>query len=217
MQDYAVARANMVENQLRPNRIDDPRILQAMGAIPRELFVPKALRGVAYTDDDLDLGQGRFLVEPLGLGKLLQAAEPRSEDIALVVGDVTGYAAGVLSRLAATVFLLVPGDTDVQPLEARLSELGCDNVVLQQGEATAGDPAQAPFDLILLVGAVPEIPPALLDQLGDQGRLVTVVAVGRSGKVTVARKIGGAIGRVTPFDAALPRLPGLPVDSGFRF
>src|SRR5688500_16658598 len=99
MTDYALARANMVENQLRPNRIDDTRVLEAMGEIPREAFVPKALRGCAYGDEDLALEQGRFLIEPLALAKLLQAAEPRPENVALVVGDLTGYAAAVLSRL----------------------------------------------------------------------------------------------------------------------
>ena len=214
---YAAARSNMVQNQLKASRIDDPRVLEAMGEIPREQFVPKALRGVAYTDDDLDLGGGRFLVEPLGLGKLLQAAEPRAEDVALVIGDATGYTAAVLSRLVATVFLLLPPGASSEAVETVLNGIGCDNVVLQNGNVAAGLPAQAPFDLILLVGTVPEIPPALLDQLGEQGRLIAVVEHGHSGRVTVARKINGAIGRLTPFDAKLPRLYGLQVATGFRF
>jgi protein-L-isoaspartate(D-aspartate) O-methyltransferase len=217
MIDYAVARANMVENQLRPNRIDEPRVLKAMGEIPREPFVPKALRGCAYGDEDLDLGQGRFLIEPLALAKLLQASEPRAEDVALAIGDVTGYGAAVLSRLVATVFLLVPPDAAAEPVEALLSELGCDNVVLQRGDAASGYAPQAPFDLILLVGSVPSIPPALLDQLADQGRLAAVVECGRSGRVTIARKVNGAVGRVTPFDAQISRLPGLRLDTGFQF
>jgi len=217
MIDAAIARANMVENQLRPNRIDDPRVLHAMGDIPRELFVPKALRGCAYGDEDLALGQGRFLIEPLALGKLLQASEPKPEDVVLVVGDITGYAAAVLSRLAGTVFLLLPPGEPTRPLEALLSERGCDNVVLQAGEAADGHPAQAPFDLIVLVGSVPSIPANLLDQLGDQGRLATVIEHGRSGKVTIARKIHGTIGRVTPFDAQVSRLPGLRLEPTFQF
>lgn len=217
MIDYAVTRANMVENQLRPNRIEDPRVLKAMGAIPRELFVPKTLRGCAYGDEDLMLGQDRFLIEPLALAKLLQAAEPRVEDVALVVGDATGYAAAVLAQLAATVFQLVLPETPTGPIEALLGELGCDNVVLQTGEPAAGYPAQAPYDLILLAGSVPAIPPALLDQLADQGRLAAVVEHGRSGKVTIARKVNGAIGRLTPFDAQIARLPGLRAEPGFQF
>lgn len=217
MIDYAAARANMVENQLRPNRIDDRRVLEAMGEIRRELFVPKALRGCAYGDEDLPLGQGRFLIEPLALAKLLQAAEPRPEDVALVVGDTTGYAAAVLSRLVATVFQLVPQDVATAAIETLLGELGCDNVVLQTGAAEAGYPPQAPYDLILLAGSVPQLPPALVEQLAEQGRLVAVVEHGRSGKVTVARKVNGGIGRLMPFDAQILRLPGLRIDQGFQF
>ena len=217
MIDYNVARANMVENQLRPSRIDDPRILKAMGEIPRELFVPQALRGCAYGDEDLMLGSGRFLIEPLALAKLLQVAEPRAEDSALVIGDITGYGAAVLSRLTATVCLLVPPDQPTQAIEAMLRERGGDNVVLQVGESAAGCPAHAPFDLIVLAGSVPSIPSGLLEQLRDNGRLVTVVEHGRSGKVTIARKINGAIGRTTPFDAQVSRLPGLRMDVAFLF
>lgn len=217
MIDYAPARANMVENQLRPNRIDEPRLLQAMGEIPRELFVPPALRGCAYGDEDLALGHGRFLVEPLALAKLLQAAAVQPRDVAFVAGDITGYAAAVLAKLAGTVFLLLPPDAPMQPVEALLGQLGCDNVVLQTGDAAEGLPAQAPFDLILLVGSVPAVPPALLEQLAEQGRLAAVVEHGRSGKVTIARKIHGVIGRVTPFDAQVYRLPGLRVQPAFQF
>lgn len=217
MLDYAVARANMVENQLRPSRIDDPAVLQAMGEIPRELFVPKLLRGCAYGDEDLSLGQGRFLIEPLALGKLLQASEPRPTDVALVVGDATGYVSAVLSRLTGTVFLLLPPGQVGEPIEAVLGEQGCDNVVLEPGGADQGLPAQAPFDLIVLVGSVPAVPQALVEQLGEAGRLAAVVEHGRSGKVTIVRKVNGAIGRVTPFEAQVSKLAGLPAEVGFQF
>lgn len=217
MIDYAVVRANMVENQLRPNRIDDPRVQRAMGDVPRELFVPEPLRGCAYGDEDLALGAGRFLIEPLALAKLLQAAEPRPENVALAIGDTTGYAAAVLARLVATVFLLVPAGIDAAPIEALLGELGCDNVVPRPGEADAGAPATAPYDVILLTGSVPELPEALLDQLAEGGRLAAVVERGRSGKVTVARKVNGAVGRLTPFDAQISRLPGARREAGFEF
>src|SRR3712207_4855062 len=100
MSDYETARRNMVENQLRPSQIFDTRLLDAMGSLPRELFVPKPLRGVAYADEDIPLAGGAFLVEPLALAKLIQAADIRSEDVVLVVGDSTGYAGAVVSRLA---------------------------------------------------------------------------------------------------------------------
>src|SRR4051794_27442720 len=102
MTDYARQRLAMLENQLRPNRIDDPRVLSVMGELPRELFCPTSLRGVAYSDEDIDLGDGRRLIEPLALARMIQVATPQQADVALVIGCDTGYAAAVLSRLVAT-------------------------------------------------------------------------------------------------------------------
>lgn len=217
MIDPAVARANMVENQLRPNRIDDARVLRAMGEVPRERFVPDALRGCAYGDEDLALGGGRHLIEPLALAKLLQTAAPAAGDVALVVGDITGYATAVLARLAGSVFCLLPPGEAQGPVEARLSETGATNIALAQGAPAGGLPQQAPFDLILLVGSIPTVPAALVEQLGAEGRLVGVVEHGRSGRVTLVRKIHGALGRVTPFDAQIHRMPGLAREPAFSF
>jgi protein-L-isoaspartate(D-aspartate) O-methyltransferase len=217
MIDYAAIRANMVENQLRPNRIDDPAVLEAMAAVPRELFVPEALRDCAYGDEDLALGGGRFLIEPLALAKLLQAAAPKPLDVVLTAGDTTGYVAAALARMVGSVFWLLPPDIPPEPAASTLEALACGNVVLRQGPPEAGLPDRAPFDLVLLAGAVPALPQPLLDQLGENGRLVGVVEHGRSGKVTVARKVHGAVGRVTPFDAHVHRLPGMAAEPAFTF
>jgi protein-L-isoaspartate(D-aspartate) O-methyltransferase len=217
MPDHAVARANMVENQLRPNRIDDPAVLRAMGEVPRELFVPEPLRGCAYGDEDLALGGGRFLIEPLALAKLVQTAAPRAQDVTLIVGDVTGYASAVVARLAGSVFALLPDAAALEAAKARLAELGDANVALELGPADRGLPERAPFDLILLVGSVPAVPPALVEQLGEDGRLVGIVEHGRSGKVTLLRRVQDAVGRLTPFDAQVHRLPGLAPRPAFTF
>jgi protein-L-isoaspartate(D-aspartate) O-methyltransferase len=217
MIDHAVARANMVENQLRPNRIDDPRVLRAMGEIPRELFVPEALRDCAYGDEDLALGGGRHLIEPLALAKLLQTAAPTTGDVALVVGDITGYATAILARLAGSVFCLLPYGEPKERVQTRLAVTGGENVAVEQGAADQGLAQHAPFDLILLVGSVPTVPQALTEQLGEVGRLVGVVEHGRSGRVTLVRKVHGAVGRVTPFDAQVHRLPGLAHEPAFSF
>jgi protein-L-isoaspartate(D-aspartate) O-methyltransferase len=217
MIDHAVSRANMVENQLRPNRIDDPRVLKAMGEVPRERFVPTSLEGCAYGDEDLALGGGRHLIEPLALAKLLQTAAPSAGDVALVMGDVTGYAAAVLARLAGSVFCLVPDADLLQQVTARLAAEDATNVAMAHGPSERGLAEHAPYDLILLIGSVPVVPPALTEQLGDNGRLVGVVEHGRSGKVTLLRKVHGAVGRVTPFDAQVYRLPGLSLEPTFSF
>lgn len=217
MPDYAIARRNMVENQLRPSRIDDPRLLEAMGTVPRELFVPPHLRSVAYGDSDLVLGGGRFLLEPLALAKLLQTAGLQPAETAMVIGDGTGYAAAVTARLVEkVVLLLAPGD-DRSAVEAVLRGQDAADVTVVQGDGPAGHAAGAPYDAIVLVGAVPAVPKSLLDQLTDQGRLVAVVEKGRDGKVTVFEKVGEAVGRISPFDAGVPRLPGFEPAPSFTF
>jgi protein-L-isoaspartate(D-aspartate) O-methyltransferase len=217
MTDYAPARQNMVENQLRPNKVDDPGVLAAMGDIPRELFCPNHLKGVAYIDDTIEVAPGEHLVEPMVLAWLIQGSTPRPDDVALVVGCDTGYAAAVLARLVATVFLLVHDESVVRPVEDRLSEIGCDNVVVRVGPAAVGQPEQAPFDIIILGGGVESVPPSLTGQLGEGGRLAAVVGKGQMGKVTIFTKVGNALGRVSPFDAGIPALASLRPAPSFEF
>lgn len=217
MVSYEMRRAAMVENQLRPSRIDDPRVLEAMGAVAREAFVPKQLRGVAYNDEDLDLGDGRRLIEPLALAKLLQAAAPGASEVGLVIGCDTGYAATVLARLMATVFIVAPSQSEVERLEALLSAQGADNVIAAVAAWDAGLPDQAPFDVMLLAGAVEEVPPGLLAQLSDHGRLVAVLRHRHAGHVTVWTRIGDSYGKSSPFDAAIPMIPGAARREAFVF
>jgi protein-L-isoaspartate(D-aspartate) O-methyltransferase len=216
--DYTRARSNMVENQLRPSRIDDPELLAAMLKVPREHFVPKALRGVAYADEDLVLPGGGFLIEPLALARLIQSARVGPNDVVLLLGCTTGYAAAVLAKMAATVIVIEPDETRGAQIESLLDELGADNVVVAISEDPAsGHPSQAPFDVILLVGSVPQVPPPLLEQIGDNGRLVAVVDHGRVGKGCLFTRMHGVMGNRVLFDAQIPRLPGLrqPVEFAF--
>lgn len=216
--DHARARSNMVDSQLRPNRIQDPRLLAAMGAVPRERFLPKALRGVAYTDEDLPLSGGRHLIEPLVLARLIQAAAPRSTDVVLVLGCDTGYAGAVLARLAATVIVVQRDSRAAERLETVLDELGVDNAVVVVGaDPRAGHPSQAPYDAILLTGSVPEVPRPLLDQIDDGGRLVAVIDDGRVGKGTLFTRLHGVTGERILFDAGIPRLPGWVDEVAFAF
>lgn len=209
MYDPAEARRRMVENQLKPNRITDRRLLAAMAEVPRELFVPPTLRNVAYVDEDLPLGDGRFLIEPLALAKLLQAARIRAEDVVLVIGDSTGYAGAVVARLAATVILLAGDAEEARALDRLVPQVGADNLVVQVGDPREGLASQAPFDVVLVLGAVRVVPRALLDQLALGGRLVTVLADGRPGEVTVFERTDHGIGRRVVDDARVPELAAL--------
>ena len=212
MTEHETARLNMVENQLRPNRIADQRVLDAMAAVPRERFLPERLRGVAYADEDIPLGAGRFLIEPLALAKMVQAATVQHSDKALVAGDATGYSAAIMCRLAGKVHLLLPAGT--APGEGLA---GVPGVQVHSGETLRGLPELAPFDVILLVGALDQAPHDLLHQLADGGRLATVIDDRRAGRVTIFRRVGDAFGRTTPFEAGVPRLPDLPTVQAFEF
>jgi protein-L-isoaspartate(D-aspartate) O-methyltransferase len=207
----------MVQNQLRPNRVDDPKVLDAMAQVPRERFLPKALRGVAYADEDLPLPGNGWLIEPLVLARLIQAAEVRPTDVVLVVGCTTGYAGAVLARLAGTVLLVEP-PAAAAPVEALLDHLGVDNVVVVvSDDPAAGHPGQAPYDLILLVGSVPAMPPALLEQIGESGRIAAVIDDGRIGKATLFIKLHGVVGQREVGDAQTPPCPGLEPRPRFAF
>ena len=215
--DHARARMNMVQNQLRPNRVDDPNVLAAMAEVPRERFLPKALRGVAYADEDLPLPDGSWLIEPLVLARLIQAAEVNRGDVVLGIGCTTGYAGAVLARLAGTVILL-ESPAAAERVETLLDDLGVDNVVVVASDDPAGGhPSQAPFDVILLVGSVASVPPALLEQIGESGRIVAVIDDSRIGKATLFIKLHGVVGRREVCDAQTPPCPGLEPSPRFAF
>jgi protein-L-isoaspartate(D-aspartate) O-methyltransferase len=208
--DFATARRRMIDNQITPNRIDDPVLLEAMGSVPRELFVPKALQGVAYVDDDLAIGDGRFLVEPLVLAKLIHAAEIGPTDVVLDIGCASGYSAAVLGRKAAAVVALECDTSLVAAANATLQKLGIDNVAVMEGALEEGAPKQAPFDAIIICGAASEVPRGLAGQLADGGRLACVLRRDQMspGKGVVFRRLGDTVSRREVFDASPPFLPG---------
>ncbi len=218
MVDFAAARLNMVESQLRTNKVTDLRLLDAFENLPRELFVPEPLRGIAYVDQDVTLGRGRFVMEPRVLARLLQAAQPGPEDMALDLGCGSGYATAILSRLVATVVALEDDAALAAAANRTLSELEIDNAVVVEGRLAEGYPKQAPYNVILLGGAVAEIPAAIADQLAEGGRLVAVVSAGPGlGRATLMRRDGGVISSRVLYDAALPMLPGFEAQPGFVF
>ncbi|MBI5163344.1 MAG: protein-L-isoaspartate O-methyltransferase [Magnetospirillum sp.] len=216
--DFAAARLNMVENQIRTNKVDDSRVLSALAAVPREVFVPKPMRGFAYVDDDIDVGGGRSLIEPLVLARLLQIAAIGSDEVVLAIGDATGYVSAVIARLAQTVVSLERDAEWVNRASATLTELGIDNAAVVQGRLDQGYPAQAPYDVVVIAGAVGEIPPAICRQLSDGGRLVAVVSpAGGVGKGVLVVRVGDTWGRRMVFDAVTSTLPGFDAPPRFVF
>lgn len=216
--NFVQARTNMVDNQLRTNRISDPAVLSAMGAVPRELFLPKSLHGVAYADEDLHLSDGKFIIEPLVFARLLQAADIGREDVVLMIGCNTGYSAAVASKLAATVIFIQQNDDTATRIQPILDQVEADNVVAAvHDNPIAGDPDQAPFDVIMVIGAVDGVPNALIEQLNDDGRLVAVEGRGRVGKGVVITRIHGTAGKRVLFDAHVPDFDGAQTATEFAF
>lgn len=216
--DFAKARRNMVESQLRTNRVVDPAVVGAMGDVPRELFVPENIAPMAYVDEDLPIGAGRYLMEPMVLGRLLQAAQPNAEDAVLLIGCGLGYCAAILGKLCGTIFALESDSAVAAKATALLSRQGADNVVVVEGPLQKGWSAEAPYSLILFNGAVSEVPQAIIEQLAEGGRIVAVIAGDAGpGQATLIGRRGGVIFRRTLFDANTPVLPDFIKSTGFVF
>jgi protein-L-isoaspartate(D-aspartate) O-methyltransferase len=214
---FEAARRSMVDSQLRPNKVTDRALLDAMESIPREEFVPEAYRAAAYVDEDVPLGNRRYLLEPMVLARLIQAASVTGSDVVLDVGCATAYGVAVLSRLASTVVGLECDKALAARANSLLARLGLDNATVLEGPLEQGVPRQAPYDVIVVEGMADEVPRPLLDQLADGGRLVAVVRERGLGRAALFLRGGGGISTRILFDAAVFPLPGLQREPGFVF
>jgi protein-L-isoaspartate(D-aspartate) O-methyltransferase len=221
MSGFATARQKMVDGQVRPSDVTDIRILDAMLAVPREAFVPENKQALAYLDLYLDVSEGgaakRFLIKPVVLAKMLQAADIKESDRVLVVGCATGYAAAVIARFAPQVTATESDSALVAKAQACLASNGCGNVTVRPAAPADGDAAKAPYDVIVLNGATEIVPERLYGQLRNGGRLVGVFATSRPARATIVTASHGDFGHRTLFDAAAPVLPGMERVPAFVF
>jgi protein-L-isoaspartate(D-aspartate) O-methyltransferase len=221
--DFAAARQNMIEGQIRPNKVRDERVLSVLENLPRELFVPERLAGVAYIDESLPVADGRFLLPPMVLARLLEEAAVSIYDQVLDIAPATGYSTAALAKLASRV-VAVESDAELQrQAVAMMASLEIANADVRLAPMQHGWKTQAPYDVIFINGAVDDVPESLLLQLKDGGRLLAVVRnysaahaahIGearrydRSGKVVTFRSL---------FDANVALLPGFAAESAFSF
>jgi protein-L-isoaspartate(D-aspartate) O-methyltransferase len=223
MTDSKQQRINMVESQVRPSDVTDRRIIRAMLEVPREVFVPRSLQALAYMDEPVPAVEpaggrsGRFLLAPRTFAKLVQLAEIGPDAVVLDVGCATGYSTAVLARLAkAVVAVEVDTALAIQATQT-LRQLGANNALVIEGALEMGAPSHAPFDAILLEGAVPRVPGGLLEQLKDGARLVAVTADGTFGRAQVWQRTGKVFDSRPVFDAGAEPLPGFARQADFVF
>ena len=216
--DFAAARRTMVDCQILPNHVTDQRVIDAMSDLPREIFVPNAKQGVAYSDESLALGDDRFLMEPMVSARILQELALKPTDVALSIGCGSGYCVALLGRIVDTV-VAVESDADLaQQAGEHLSALGIDNVAIVEGPLNEGAPKQAPYNVIFFDGAVSDVPKTISDQLAEEGRLVAMVEKpGGICRAYLMTRNHGTISGRDIFEASTPSLPGFERKAAFTF
>lgn len=212
--DFEAMRHAMVVSQLRTSAVSDPRVVDAMGDVPREAFVPAAQAPVAYRDAPLPLGNGRAINPPLITGRLLVAADIRPTDRVLLVGAATGYAAAVLAKLAGSVVAL---EEDAALAGSARDAIADAKVTLVEGPLKAGWADGAPYDVIIIDGAVEEVPDAIADQLAPGGRLATGLVDRGVTRLALGRRSEGGFGVVDFADLECVVLPSFAKPKTFQF
>jgi protein-L-isoaspartate(D-aspartate) O-methyltransferase len=225
MMDFAAARRNMVEGQIRTNRVTDPGVIEAMLDIERERFVPPGWQPLAYSDRAIPLGEvasdpahrSRVMLPPMALARLIQAARIQPGDKALHIGCNTGYATALLARHAAKVIALEEDDGFARIAAAHFSEEAFAHATLVRGRLAAGWAAEGPYDVILIEGGVERLPDQLAPQLAEDGRLVVIVNKAGTSRGEIVRRAGERLSGFPLFDAVAPVMAGFALPAEFVF
>ena len=220
--NYQLARQNMVDNQIRTNRVTNNNIISAMTELPRERFVPERSAEIAYVDTVIEIASGRDLVSPMVLAKLIQEANVSSEDLVQVIGCGTGYAAAILSSMSKAVVLVEDQSEICDKAEALFIELGIDNVLVFKTDLVNGCKKQAPFNIIIICGAIEEVPIKLINQLEEGGRIITMILDSElvsypTTKATILTKYNGKLVGKEVFEVNTPKIKSFNKDKVFKF
>jgi len=217
MQDFAARRVTMVDSQVRPSDVTQFPVIDAMLRVPREAFVPGALREVAYAGENLEIGGGRVVLAPRTLAMMMQHLDLRGDDLVLDVGCGLGYSSAVLACLVQQVVALESGEAMAADAEAALAAQEFDNVAVVSGPLAEGAPQFGPYDVILVQGGVEQFPEALATQLKDGGRVACLFMDGPLGECRIGLWIGGRMHWRKAFNAAAPVAKGFEKAREFVF
>lgn len=217
MIDFASRRTMMVDTQVRPSDVTKFPIIDAMLSVPRETFVPAAQREAAYMGENLDLGGGRVILEPRTLAKMLDALDISNDELVLDVGAALGYSSAVMARMAEAVIAVEEDQEMADEAQDALAEAGADNVVVHVGPLAEGAAQHGPYDVIVIEGGVQSLPPALLEQLKDGGRIACLFMSGALGEVRIGHKRSDRMSWRMSFNAGAPVLPGFAKEAAFEF
>lgn len=213
--DFVAMRHAMVASQLRTTAVDDARVVAAMARVPRERFVPSEIASLAYRDTAVALGKGRYANLPMATGRLLNAATLRADDRALLIGAATGYTAAVLAKLVAAVVAVECDSELVAAARAALAETG--TVTIVEGPLAEGHATGAPYDVLIVDGAIAALPEALAAQLRVGGRIATGLVDRGVTRLAAGRRSAGGFGLTDFADADCVVLPGFAAPRRFQF
>ncbi len=218
MLDFTQARQNMVDCQLRTNKIVNDQLINAFLSVPRECFVEKGQESIAYIDKDISVGLGRYLIAPMVLAQLMQSLRAKPHEVALDVGCATGYSSAILAHLVTTVVALENENGLALIANDNFTNLAVDNAVVVEGKLNEGYATQGPYDVICVGGSIAAIPGCLIDQLSEGGRLGAIIGHSSgTGKAVLVSKNNGTVSERVLFDATVSLLPGFEVQKGFIF
>lgn len=217
MTDFATRRRMMVDTQVRPSDVTEFPIIDAMLTVPREPFVPRDKIEAAYAGEDVDLGQGRVLLDPRVFAKMLDALNLTNADLVLDLGAGFGYSAAVIARIAEAVVAVEDDATRIAEAQTLISEHHADNVILHEAALSEGAAEHGPYDAIIIEGGVESLPPALTAQLKEGGRMAVIFMEGALGTVKIGHKIDGEMNWRYAFNGTAPVLAGFERATEFAF